>query len=167
MQLQFWYNMPWLCTQSTEHLNCQCVIGFYVLVCTTRSFLFPNSSISLQRKRLVKEGNTSILEKHNHTHSSQNRLAGKSLTHTLRKGVCRCFAPTLFPVGTVHWWQGNWRCGGSGGGGWRHWFQGTWLAHPPKRGHSAWLPNLPRTARASLPERLTGEWEREREAYIK
>ena len=66
-------------------------------------------------------------------------------------------ALTWFPLETVHLWPGSWRCVGSGGGGWRCWFLGTWLARPPGRGHSAWLPNPPRSARASRQEPLWGE----------
>lgn len=66
-------------------------------------------------------------------------------------------ASTWFPVETVRWWRGSWRCGGSGGGGWRCWFRGTWLARPPGRGHSAWLPSPPCTARASLQGHLKEE----------
>lgn len=71
--------------------------------------------------------------------------------------ACPVIFPTWFPVGTVHWWPGNWRSGGSGGGAGRCWFRGTWWVHPPGRGHSVWLPSPPHTALASLQEHLRGE----------
>lgn len=81
---------------------------------------------------------------------SQNRLSGMCMRRRKEQQhnkLCKSVsAPTWFPQGTERWWPGSWRCGGSGGGGWRCWFQGTWWAHPPGRGHSAWQPGPPRTA---------------------
>lgn len=61
--------------------------------------------------------------------TEQNWLAGTDVFRVRRERwrahephTC---APTWFPLGTGHWWPGSWRCGGSGGGGWRCWFQGT------------------------------------------